>query len=174
MQPDVLTRIFSTSEYCYALWSQFQGKRHMIEAATPGMRWRLGLPSQGLLLLQHDCAWCKQCVAGFHCNIPKAWPISQIMCNTHDSGPYNGIFIRQRFGLVGLWLEMCQAISRQLSRAKMLASTQMCLRWCVAHLSSTRARLICCGSSAHHHVLFNVAMHHSGFLMTNLTQVCWC
>ncbi len=90
----------------------------------------------------------------------------------HDSGPYHGIFIRQRFGLVGLWLEMCQAISRQLSRAKMLASTQMCLRWCVAHLSRTRAGLICCGSSAHHHVRFNFAMQHSGFLMTNLTQVC--
>ena len=79
MQPDVLTSIFSTSEYCSALWSQVQGKRHMIEEATTGMQWRFGLPSQGLLLLRHDWAWWKQCVAGFHCDIPKASPISQIM-----------------------------------------------------------------------------------------------
>ncbi len=90
--------------------------------------------------------------------------------NTHESGSYNGIFIRQR---PGLWLEACQAFSRQLSWAKMPTSTQMCLRWCFAHLSNTRAGLIFCGSTPVHtsHVLFNVTTHHSGFLMTNLTQV---
>ena len=46
----------------------------------------------------------------------------------------------------------------------MLASTQMCLRWFYAHLSCTRAGLICCGSRmvpVHiSHVLVNVAKHH--------------
>ena len=74
------------------------------------------------------------------------------------------IFIRKRPELVGLWLEVCQAISRQLSWDKMLASTRMCLRWFYAHLSCTRAGLICCGSRmvpVHiSHVLVNVAKHH--------------
>ncbi len=79
----------------------------------------------------------------------------------HDD---NDIFIRQRPELVGLWLEVCQAISRQLSWAKMHASTRLCLGWFYAHLSCTRAGLICCGSRmvpVHiSHVLVNVAKHH--------------
>ena len=62
--------------------------------------------------------------------------------STHDPGSQNSIFITQRPELVGLWLEVCQAISRQLSWAKMLASTQMCLHWFYAHLSCTRAGLV--------------------------------
>ncbi len=71
--------------------------------------------------------------------------ISRMMVE-HDG---NDSFIRQRPELVGLWLQVCQAISRRLSWAKLLASTQMCLRWFYAHLSWTRAGLICCGSSTH-------------------------
>ncbi len=71
----------------------------------------------------------------------------------HDG---NDIFIRQRPELVGIWLQVCQAISRRLAWAKMLASTPMCFRWFYAYLSCTRDAVVPVHIS---HVLVNVAIH---------------